>query len=56
MRTYVDTYGIAVGPEEIHWVGGEINELLQGREWEAMRRLDNGAQRFDKIPSLQGYG
>ena len=44
MRTFVDTYGIAVGPEEIHRVAEDINEILQDRGWEVMRHFDNGAR------------
>ena len=42
MRTFVDTFGIAVAPEEIHRIGGDINSILQARGHVPMRSLNNG--------------
>ena len=62
MRTFVDLYGIAVALEEIHRIGGAINEVLRNRGDTEMRRLDNGARGgpyymhyLDQDPYLEFY-
>ncbi|MGD1878332.1 MAG: hypothetical protein ACFB13_12645 [Kiloniellaceae bacterium] len=42
MKTFVDIYGIAVEPEEIHRVAEEINGILRARGDEPMERFNNG--------------
>ena len=44
MKTFVCTFGIAVAPEEIHRIAGDINSILQARGHVRMRSLNNGVR------------